>query len=790
MPFKSIQKKITGIVTLVLLTSSLIIITSIVYVTYQKMDKQKKQYLSELTIEKSRKINVYLKNSSDYAEYLSKTPEIAQWTENPNSENVQAATSFLNELNIKKTYSALYVLDTKGTIIISTNSNFTGINASYRPYFKDALSGKPNLYVAIGSVTKTQEYFFSEPIRNEGGQIIGVLSLQITPDSLYKTFDEETKEKDSHMMLTDSYGIILYSDVKERKNHSLGTLNPEILSQIKNEKKFLDTEILPLQYQEAQNIVLNQISGDVKIHSFFDQQDQKNETITTSPINGYSLFLIIEDDFKKINADAVSLAIVSGSLILLSNILILIILSVLINRSLRPIKDVERMAKNISNGDLEIVNKIKSGDEIENLGTSLSKTAQKLKDYYKELEIKVSERTKELNEKNEYLNNTKLATLNILDDIQEEKNKTVILAKDLEKFKLALDNASDHVVITDADGVVLYGNKGVERITGYKLSEALGKKAGFLWKTPMTEEYYKNLWETIKIKKKTYDGEIRNKRKNGEIYDAKITISPILNSKQEIEFFIAIERDITHEKSVDKAKTEFVSLASHQLRTPLSSVNWYAEMLLAGDGGKLNDEQTNFVKEIYTGNQRMVDLVNSLLNVSRLELGTFAVEPEPTDVVAMVSDVFKEMQPMTLQKKLKTSFEHTDNIPIIQADPKLFRIVFQNLLSNAIKYTPESGAVSLKMSRDKKNLLVEVTDTGYGIPKSEQPRIFQKLFRAENVRERDTEGTGLGLYIIKSIIDHAGGKITFKSEENKGTTFYLEIPLSGMKKKEGDKKIE
>jgi signal transduction histidine kinase len=196
------------------------------------------------------------------------------------------------------------------------------------------------------------------------------------------------------------------------------------------------------------------------------------------------------------------------------------------------------------------------------------------------------------------------------------------------------------------------------------------------------------------------------------------------------------------------------------------------------------------VDEIYIGNQRMVELVNSLLNVSRLELGTFAVDPEPTDIIKTAQSVLDELKPSITTKKIKINFESAKDMPIIQADPKLIRIVFQNLLSNAVKYTPEKGAITLKISKNTKNLLVEVADTGYGIPLSEQPRIFEKLFRAENVREKDTEGTGLGLYIVKSIVTHSGGKISFKSIENKGTTFYVEIPLSGMKKKKGDKKIE
>jgi len=252
---------------------------------------------------------------------------------------------------------------------------------------------------------------------------------------------------------------------------------------------------------------------------------------------------------------------------------------------------------------------------------------------------------------------------------------------------------------------------------------------------------------------------------------------------------VVVFRDVSKEREVDRAKTEFVSLASHQLRTPLSSVNWFAEMLLAGDAGKLTKQQNEFIQKIYDGNQRMVDLVNALLNVSRIELGTFSVEPEPTDIVEISKSVIEELTPQVKEKKLKIE-EKYEKIPKFSADPKLVRIVLQNLLSNAVKYTPEKGKVSADISLKNNNILIEIKDSGYGIPKDQQDKIFTKLFRADNVREKETEGTGLGLYIVKSIVDNSGGSISFDSAEDKGTTFHVSLPLSGMKAKEGSKRIE
>jgi signal transduction histidine kinase len=264
--------------------------------------------------------------------------------------------------------------------------------------------------------------------------------------------------------------------------------------------------------------------------------------------------------------------------------------------------------------------------------------------------------------------------------------------------------------------------------------------------------------------------------------------APLKNQNGTIIGCVIVFRDVTKEYEIDKAKTEFVSLASHQLRTPLSAINWYAEMLNNGDAGKLTKEQEQYVTAIYKGNQRMVELVNALLDVSRIEIGTFMIDPAMTDLVALAKDVVKESTPEINRKKLKISQNYQSGLAKISVDPKLTRMIIQNLLSNSIKYT-KKGTISISIKKDDDDVLIEVADSGLGIPKEQQNRVFQKLFRADNVRETDNEGTGLGLYIIKSILFHTGGTIRFESAENKGTKFYVTIPLKGMKKQESDKTL-
>lgn len=255
-----------------------------------------------------------------------------------------------------------------------------------------------------------------------------------------------------------------------------------------------------------------------------------------------------------------------------------------------------------------------------------------------------------------------------------------------------------------------------------------------------------------------------------------------------IMIFLSILVALLHKLNiVDQAKTEFVSLASHQLRTPLSAINWYSEMLLSDDAGKLNPQQKEFVDEIAHGNKRMVQLVNSLLNVSRIDLGTFAVEPEPTDLGEILKSVLEELKPHIVDKKIIVKLTCPNDLPVAHVDPKLVRIVIQNLLSNAVKYNREGGTIEVLLSEDKDSMYLTVSDTGFGIPKKQQNKMFTKLFRADNVTVKAIEGTGLGMYVVKAIIEQFKGEIAFTSEEDKGTTFTVKLPIVGVTKKEGQR---
>jgi signal transduction histidine kinase len=232
-------------------------------------------------------------------------------------------------------------------------------------------------------------------------------------------------------------------------------------------------------------------------------------------------------------------------------------------------------------------------------------------------------------------------------------------------------------------------------------------------------------------------------------------------------------------------KTEFISLVSHQLKTPLAAVRWYSEMLLSGDAGKLTEQQLKFADYIHLSIRRMNDLVNALLNISRIESGRIKVTPEPTDLSKLIDETVNEVKARLDAKKRNIKLNIAGDIPQINIDPLLVRQVYMNLLTNAVKYTPEGGEISLFAEVKDQDIISCIKDTGLGIPEGEKARVFERFFRAKNAVDREITGNGLGLYLTHAIVELSGGKIWYESEENRGTAFYFSLPLSGTPPKEG-----
>lgn len=288
-------------------------------------------------------------------------------------------------------------------------------------------------------------------------------------------------------------------------------------------------------------------------------------------------------------------------------------------------------------------------------------------------------------------------------------------------------------------------------------------------------------WEKAMHQQGPFSFVFRSVAPSGEVRVVKMQGTTAIDANKSPRVIQGYARDITKEIEVDRSKSEFVSFASHQLKTPLTSTRWLSEALLGGSAGALSPMQREYVSKIEGASERMIRMVNDLLDVSRIELGTFAAGVDQCDICAIASSVTEEQRPVAAAKDVSLTLSCPPEIPTMHADSNLLRMILQNLISNGIKYTPSKGSVECELSltgAPEERVFIRVSDTGIGIPKAEQGRVFERLHRASNAQLVEADGTGLGLYIVKLIVERAGGMITFESTENKGTVFTVSLPLT------------
>ncbi|NKQ39172.1 MAG: cell wall metabolism sensor histidine kinase WalK [Methanosarcinales archaeon] len=359
------------------------------------------------------------------------------------------------------------------------------------------------------------------------------------------------------------------------------------------------------------------------------------------------------------------------------------------------------------------------------------------------------------------------ALINLLEDAEKSRERAI---EEKRKTEAIISNFTDGLLFFDNQGYLKIFNPQAEIFFEVKAIEVLEKKTFFL----KSISSLKVLIDFLETKQERI---FREEIEINENLILEISSLPILGKEGKRAGILLILHDVTREKQVQKMKTEFVSIAAHQLRTPLSAIKWTLKMLLDGDLGPLNKEQIEFVNKNYISNERMISLINDLLNVTRIEEGRYLYSKQLIDFYDLIHETVNTFEEEFKKKKIKISFQKAEEkIPLIKVDVEKMQLAVHNLIDNAIRYTSSEGKIIISLKLIDQNIEFSIQDTGIGIPKNQEEKIFTKFFRGINIMKIDTEGTGLGLFITKNIIEAHDGKIWFESEENKGTTFYFTLP--------------
>lgn len=351
-----------------------------------------------------------------------------------------------------------------------------------------------------------------------------------------------------------------------------------------------------------------------------------------------------------------------------------------------------------------------------------------------------------------------------------------------DKINVILRSIGEGVFVTDKEGTIVLLNRIAEELSGFKLKHAQQKHYcdvfRFFDEDGHQEPFVDFVENVLKSGKHTLEyPRIVLEQSSGVRIPVSISTAPVVDRNKKVFGCIVVFHNVTKERELEKMKDNFLSVAAHQLRAPLGAMRWNMEMIMSGDVGKISEPLKQNVSQLQENNQRLILLVNDLLNVSRIDQKRVHDRPIPTNLFNVICRVVEDMQQEAYTKNLTIAISPKHiQLPEIMIDPSRVQEVLENLLSNAIKYNRIGGKISIKITKEKHSLDFEISDTGMGIPKKDQKHLFSKYFRATNARVSAADGSGLGLFVVKSYVESWGGRVSCKRVEGAGTTICISIP--------------
>lgn len=421
----------------------------------------------------------------------------------------------------------------------------------------------------------------------------------------------------------------------------------------------------------------------------------------------------------------------------------------------RPIEALYTAAKKFGEGSLKTRVYVKTSDELEVLGNEFNSMAEKLD--------------------------------KSLTDLSNEQR---LLSAERNKLSIILAGITDAVIAVDLGRNIILFNKSAERLTGFKSTEVIAKPISQVLRVFDKEKELDELTycPVKEVTKKEKQEGVLFSQSNLKIFgnkDKESFVNLVSGSIREGKSInlgcILSLHDITREQLVERMKSEFVSIAAHQLRTPLSIIKWSLDMLSEKmEKRKVSKEERELFEQSRQSNERMINLVKDLLDAARIEEGRFLYKPAYVDLQKIIEGIIAAEEDLLKQRNIAFKFvPQVPKIPEVEVDAEAMSLAIQNLIANSRKYTLPGGEINVSLGYNGSEILFSVTDNGIGIPEKDWERVFTKFFRAANAIKLQTEGSGLGLFIAKNIVEAHDGKIWFESKENTGSTFYFSLPTKG-----------
>ena len=460
------------------------------------------------------------------------------------------------------------------------------------------------------------------------------------------------------------------------------------------------------------------------------------------------IVLLVEVESAEIFAPLITLTrntILGGIMTLILGTFIVL---VFIQKNLTRINNIIFVAKRVASGDLSAQTEVATKDELGYLATAFNAMITSVRDNQENLQT---------------------AKLNV------EKEKV--------KDEALLVSIGEGILATDSQGKITIVNRVAERIIGWRAADIIGRKATEVVlvmdesgrMVPPEEHAISTTLKTgttVMSDTMLYVHKVTGKRT-----PVAVMVNPVILEGKLIGA-LATFRDVTKEKEIEKMRVDLLSLASHQLRTPLSGTKWLIETLRKGIHGPLTREQKEYLDEIYKINEHMTSLVFDMLSALRIESGTTSFKHTTVSIASLFDAMATTMTPAAKAKNITLNIDKTDTDTMITTAPELLRNIIESFVSNAITYSPSGKEVLVNLKKEPGMLVISVKDSGIGIPKSEQKEIFNRFYRASNAKTFNTRGSGLGLYIASMLSKKIGVLLSFKSEEGKGSTFCIYIPDS------------